>query len=116
MAALLHSCLDQRMLMRRMQEQTSRLQIGPTSRTRDSVWLLFPCRDFAPVANLSKPYSLPTSYFSASPLPPASARNALVCPKKMFEPNVVQTRLCFLATAASGRNEFVIDGDRRFPL
>ena len=54
MAALLHSCLDQqRMLMRRMQGRGSLLQIGPTSRTRDSVWF-FPCRDFEPAANLSK--------------------------------------------------------------
>src|SRR6187397_2697203 len=55
MAALLHSCLDhQRMLMRRMQGRRSLLQIGPTSRTRDSVWFLFPCCDFEPTANLSK--------------------------------------------------------------
>ena len=45
MAALLHSCFDhQRMLMRRMQGRRSLLQIGPTSRTRDSVWFLFPCQ------------------------------------------------------------------------
>ena len=38
MAALLHSYLDhQRMLMRRMQGRISPMQIGPTSRTRDSV-------------------------------------------------------------------------------
>jgi hypothetical protein len=55
MAALLHSCLDhQRMLMRRMQGRRSLLQIGPTSRTRDSVWFLFPCQDFDPIKNLSK--------------------------------------------------------------
>ncbi len=54
MAALLHSCSDQRMLMRRMQGRRSRLQFGPTSRTRDSVWFHFPCRDFAPAPNLSK--------------------------------------------------------------
>ena len=54
-AALLHSCPDhQRMLMRRMQGRRSLLQIGPTSRTRDSVWFLFPCRDFDPTRNLSK--------------------------------------------------------------
>jgi hypothetical protein len=54
-AALLHSCLDhQRMLMRRMQGRRSLLQIGPTSRTRDSVWFLFPCQDFHPTRNLSK--------------------------------------------------------------
>jgi hypothetical protein len=54
-AALPHSCLDhQRMLMRRMQGRRSPLQIGPTSRTRDSVWFLFPCCDFDPAANLSK--------------------------------------------------------------
>jgi hypothetical protein len=55
MAALLHSCLDhQRMLMRRMQERRSLSQIGPTSRTRDSVWFLFPCQDFDPIKKLSK--------------------------------------------------------------
>jgi len=55
MAAILHSCLDhQRMLMRRMQGRRSLLQIGPTSRTRDSVWFLFPCRDSEPAADLSK--------------------------------------------------------------
>ena len=55
MAALLHSCFDhQRMLMRRMQGRRSLLQIGPTSRTRDSVWFLFPCQDFGPIRNLSK--------------------------------------------------------------
>ncbi len=55
MAALLHSCLDhQRMLMRRMQGRRSLLQIGPTSRTRDSVWFHFPWRDFGPTRNLSK--------------------------------------------------------------
>ena len=55
MAALLHSCLDhQRMLMRRMQGRRSLLQIGPTSRTRDPVWFLFPCQDFDPIRNLSK--------------------------------------------------------------
>src|SRR5262249_6520717 len=37
-AAPPHSCFDhQRMLMRRMQGRRSRLQFGPTSRTRDSV-------------------------------------------------------------------------------
>src|SRR6478752_5331343 len=35
-AALPHSCSDQRMLTRRMQGRRSLLQIGPTSRTRDS--------------------------------------------------------------------------------
>ena len=55
MAALRHSCLDhQRMLMRRMQGRRSLLQIGPTSRTRDSVWFLFPYQDFDPTRNLSK--------------------------------------------------------------
>jgi hypothetical protein len=64
MAALLHSYLGhQRMLMRRMQGRRSLLQIGPTSRTRDSVWFLFPCQDFDPIGNLSKLYSRPTSYF-----------------------------------------------------
>jgi hypothetical protein len=73
MAALLHSCRDhQRMLTRRMQGRRSLLQIGPTSRTRDSVWFLFPCRDFEPAANLSKLIRQSTSYFSGSPLlPPA---------------------------------------------
>jgi hypothetical protein len=64
MAALLHSCFDhQRMLMRRMQGRRSLLQIGPTSRTRDSVWFLFPCRDFEPAADLSKLIPQSTSYF-----------------------------------------------------
>ena len=68
MAALLHSCLDQqRMLMRRMQGRRSLLQIGPTSRTRDSVWF-FPCRDFEPAAILSKLIPQSTSHFKASPL------------------------------------------------
>ena len=68
MAALLHSCLDQqRMLMRRMQGRGSLLQIGPTSRTRDSVWF-FPCRDFEPAAILSKLIPQSTSHFKASPL------------------------------------------------
>ena len=73
-AALLHSCSDQqRMLIRRMQGRRSRLQIGPTSRTRDSVWFLFPCRDVDPVANLSKSYS-PTHfiYFSRAAIPTQS--------------------------------------------
>ena len=55
MAALLHSYHDhQRMLMRRMQGRRSLLQIGPTSRTRDSVWFLFAYQDFDPVKKLSK--------------------------------------------------------------
>src|SRR5262245_42496530 len=38
LAALRHSCYcHQRMLMRRMRARRSLLQIGPTSRTRDSV-------------------------------------------------------------------------------
>jgi len=64
MAALPHSCLDhQRTLMRRMQGRRSLLQIGPTSRTCDSAWFLFPCRDFEPAANLSKLIPQSTSYF-----------------------------------------------------
>jgi hypothetical protein len=64
MAALLHSCLDhQRMLMRRMQGRRSLLQIGPTSRTRDSVWFLFPCRDCDPTRNLSKLIRYPLRIF-----------------------------------------------------
>ncbi len=64
MAALPHSCLDhQRILMRRMQGRRSLLQIGPTSRTRDSVWFLFPCHDFEPAAYLSKFIPQSTSYF-----------------------------------------------------
>ena len=64
MAALLHSCLDhQRMLMRRMQGRRSLLQIGPTSRTRDPVWFLFPCQDFDPIRNLSKPIPNPLRIF-----------------------------------------------------
>jgi hypothetical protein len=117
MAALLHSSPDhQRMLMRRMQGRRSLLQIGPTSRTRDSAWFLFPCQDFGPVANLSKSYPRPASYFWTSPLPPASARNASVRPQKVFETNIVQARFCFFATAAAGRHELVIDRDSRFPL
>ena len=34
----------------------------------------------------------------------------------MFEPDVVQTRLCFLAAAASGCDELIIDRDGGFPL
>src|SRR5206468_12924874 len=117
MAALPHSCYDhQRMLMRRMQGRRSRLQLGPTSRTRDSVWFLFPCRDFDPIRDLSKLIPDPTSCFWASPLPPASARNASVGPEEMFQPNIVQTRFCLFATAASGCDELVIDRDGSFPL
>src|SRR3954470_17574914 len=69
MAALLHSCRDhQRMLTRRMQGRRSLLQIGPTSRTRDSVWFLFPCRDLEPAANLSKLIPQSTSHFQGSPV------------------------------------------------
>jgi hypothetical protein len=50
-AALLHSCSDQQTLMRRMQERRPLLQFGPTSRTCDSVWFLYPCRDFDPDEN-----------------------------------------------------------------
>ena len=75
MAALLHSCLNhQRMLMRRMQGRRSLLQIGPTSRTRDSAWFLFPYQDSDPTRNLSKLIHHSTSYFQASPLLPSSAR------------------------------------------
>src|SRR5215813_13339838 len=102
MAALPHSCFDhQRMLMRRMQGRRSPLQIGPTSRTRDSAWFLFPCQDFEPTANLSKLIHRPTSYFSASPLT-SLHEECLVRPKKMFEADVVQTGFCFFATAATG--------------
>ena len=116
MAALLHSCPDhQRMLMPRMQARRSLLQIGPTSRTRDSVWFLFPCRDFDPVPNLSKLIPEPLRIFEpASSF--TSARNASVSPKKMFEPNIVQTRFCFFAAAASGCNELIINRDGGFPL
>jgi len=117
MEALPHSCFDhQQILMRRMQWRRSLLQIGPTSRTRDSAWFHFPCPDFDPFRNLSKLIPRPTSYFCASPLPPASARTGSVRPEEMFEANVVQTRFCFFATAASGCNEFVIDRDGGFPL
>ena len=117
MAALPHSCYDhQRMLMRRMQGRRSRLQLGPTSRTRDSVWFLFPCRDFDPIRDLSKLIPDPTSCFWASPLPPAFARNASVGPEEMFEPNIVQTRFCLFATTASGGDELVIDRNSGFPL
>ena len=50
-AALPRSCSDQRMLIRRTQGRISQLQIGPTSRTRDSVWLLFPCHHSDTVPN-----------------------------------------------------------------
>src|SRR3954470_18393082 len=64
MAALLHSCFDhQRMLMRRMQGRRSLSQIGPTSRTRDSVWFLYPCRDFDAVPKLSKSIPDPLGIF-----------------------------------------------------
>ena len=56
-AALLHSCSDQqRTLMCRMPGRRSRLQIGPTSRTRDSVFL-FPCRNFDPDGDSKQAYS-----------------------------------------------------------
>jgi hypothetical protein len=104
MAALLHSCFHyQRMLMRRMQGRRSLLQIGPTSRTRDSVWFLFPCQDFDPIRNLSKLIPDPLRFFK-----PAHflhlRKDASVRPKKMFEANVVQTRFSFFAAAASGCN------------
>ncbi len=99
-----------------MQGRRSRLQLGPTSRTSDSVWFLFPCRDFVPIRNLSKLIPRSTSYFWASPLPPASARNASVGPEEMFEPNIVQTRFCLFATTASGGDELVIDRNSGFPL
>ena len=67
--ALRRSCSDhQRMLMRRMQGRRSQLQIGPTSRTRDSVWFLFPCRDFDPTRNLSKLISRPLRIFGPAHL------------------------------------------------
>ena len=115
-AALLHSCPDhQRILMRRMQGRRSLLQIGPTSRTRDSVWFVFPCHDFDPIRNLSKLIPDPLRILS-----PAHffhlARNASLRPKKTFEANVVQTRFCFFATAASGCDEFIVNRDGRFPL
>jgi hypothetical protein len=69
-----------------------------------------------PMGILSKLIPRSTSYFWASPLPPASARNASVGPKEMFETNIFQTRFCFLASAASGRDELVVDSDRGFPL
>src|SRR5262249_1038175 len=117
MAALPHSCFDyQRMLIRRMQGRRSLLQIGPTSRTRDSVWFLFPYRDFEPAADLSKPIPQSTWYFRASPLLQSSFRNALVRPKKMFEANIIQTRFCFFAAASSGCDQLVINRDSRFPL
>jgi hypothetical protein len=66
-AALPRSCSDHyRMPIHRTRRRRSRLQIGPTSRTRDSVWFLFPCRDFDPTRNLSKLIPRSTSYFSAS--------------------------------------------------
>jgi hypothetical protein len=71
MAAQLRSCSDQRMLMHRMQGRRSRLQFGPTSRARDSVWFLFPWVDFDPTRNFSKLIPRSTSCFQASPLSPA---------------------------------------------
>ena len=116
MAALQHSCLDQRTLMRRMQWRRSQWQIGPTSRTRDSAWFLFPCEDFGPTTNLSKLIHRPTSYSSTNPLPRDSAKNASVGPEKMFEADIVQTCFCFFATAASGCHQLIIDRDGGFPL
>src|SRR5206468_591245 len=117
MAALPHSCYDhQRMLMRRMQGRRSLLQIGPTSRTRDSVWFLFPCQDFDAIRNLSKLIPRSTSYLKASPLSPTSVRNASVGPEEMFQPNIVQTRFCLFATTASGGDKLVIDRNSGFPL
>lgn len=72
MAAPLRSCSDQRRLPRRMQARRAQLQFGPTSRARDSVWFLFPCRDFDPISNFSKLIPGSTSCFQASPLPPSS--------------------------------------------
>jgi len=104
------------MPIRRTRMRRSRLQFGPTSRTRDSVWFLFPCRDSAPAANFSKLIPRSTSYFYASPLPPTSARNSSVCPEEMFEAKIVEACFCFFASAASGRSELIIDSSRRFPL
>jgi len=68
-ALLQHSCFDhQRMLMRRMRGRRPLLQIGPTSRTRDSVWFLFPCQNSEPMTKLSKFNPEPTSHFWASPV------------------------------------------------
>src|SRR5215472_8633386 len=97
------------MPIRRTRRRRSRLQIGPTSRTRDSVWFLFPCRDFDPAANLSK--LIPTTHFRylGQPTSTTSERNASVGPKKMFEPNIVQPSFCFLASGATGCDELVVD-------
>jgi hypothetical protein len=63
MAALLHSCLDhQRMLMRRMQGRRSLLQVGPTSRTRDSVFGIVRVLDLA-----VRPYLAGRSLFTKRP-------------------------------------------------
>ena len=118
MAAQLHSCFDyQRMLMRRMQEQTSRLQIGPTSRTRDSVWFHFPCPEFDTAMSFTQAYSPTHFIYLGQPTSTSlSEENVSVCPEKMFEPNIVQARFCFFATAAPGSDELVIYRDGRFPL
>src|SRR5215472_5169740 len=116
-AALPRSCSDHlRMPIRRTRRRRSLLQIGPTSRTRDSVWFLLPCRDFELPPKFKQAYSLPTWYFKASPLPAAYARDASVRPKKMFQADVVQARFCFFTAAASGRDELIIDRHGRFPL
>src|SRR5690242_11810800 len=100
----------------RTRRRRSRLQIGPTSRTRDSVWFLFPWRDFDASTDISKFIRQPTSHFQTSPVSRAFDTNGSVRPEKVFEANIVQTGFCFFATAPSGSHEFIIDRDGRFPL
>jgi hypothetical protein len=103
------------MLMRRTQGRRSQLQFGPTSRTRDSVWFLFPWRNFEPVAHLPQAYSPIQFVFLDQPSFSSSARKASVGPEEMFKANIVQTRFCFLTSIASGRDELVVDRNGRFP-
>ena len=104
------------MLIRRTRRRRSQLQIGPTSRTRDSVWFLFPCRDLDPVANFKQAYFSIHFVFLGQPTFSSLRRNASVGPEEMFKANIVQTRFCFLASIASRRDELVIDRNGGFPF
>ena len=104
------------MLKRRMQGRRSQLQIGPTSRTRDLVWFLFPCRNFDSDVEVKQAYSPLHFVFFGQPTSSVSATNASVGPEEMFEANSVQTRFCFLASIASRRDQLVIDRNSGFPL
>jgi len=103
-------------LIRRMQGRISQLQIGPTSRTRDSVWFLFPYRDLDPGANSKQAQSLIHFVFFGQPTFARFLEDASVGPEEMFKANIVETRLCFLASIASRCDELVIDRNGGFPF